>query len=271
MNSIKLLGVRIDNINYHQTLLILERFIQSKRLHQICTVNPEYIMASQDDEELKYIINNSSLNTPDGGGLLFAAHYKNLKLDYKVTGIDLVYKLVKLSSLKGYKIFLLGGFNNVAKKSAEILQEKYPGCNIVGCHEGNPSIKPISKKIWQNNYKIKKSLDILEHNELMSKNNLNIIRKITTAKPHILLVAYGCPKQDKFIARFARYLNVPVMIGVGGTFDYIAKNISRAPSWIRTLQLEWLYRLIAEPRIRFGRIITAVIKFPLALIFNTRK
>lgn len=270
MNSTEILKTRIDNVNYHETLSIIEKFIRSKKPHQICTINPEYIMTAQKDKELAYIINHSSLNTPDGSGLLFAAKYKGLKLKVKVSGIDLVYKLAYLASKKGYKIFLLGGFGKVASLSAQILKDKYPGINIVGTYEGKPQIVPISKKIWQSGYKIRRTFDISTENPLMRENNLKIIKKITSAKPHILLVAYGCPKQDKFIARFANYLNVPVMIGVGGSFDYIAGKISRAPSWMRVLRLEWFYRLLKQPKQRFNRIITAVIRFPWAVFKNSK-
>lgn len=266
MNSIKILGTRVDNLNYKKTLSLIDEFILSRKSHQICTVNPEYIMAAQNDPELQMIINSSSLNTPDGGGLYFAAKYTHQKLNHKVTGIDLIYMLSKLSAQKGYKIFLLGGYNDVAKKSAQILKQKFPTLNIVGTHEGKPKIKPISKKIWQSNYKIKPTFDIGSENPLASKSNFDIIKQVTSKKPHILLVAYGCPKQDKFIARYKNYLNVPVMIGVGGSFDYIAGHVSRAPKWMCNLHLEWLYRLFKQPKERFNRIITAVIRFPWAVI-----
>lgn len=267
MNSIKLLGIKVDNVNYKKTLLAIENFIHSKKAHQICTVNPEYIMTAQQDPELFSILNNSSLNTPDGGGLLFAAKYTKQKLNHKVTGIDLIYRLSALAEKHGYKIFLLGGFNSVAQKSALVLKNTFPNINIVGTYEGKPYIKPISKKVWQGEYKVKPTLDISSNNNpLMTKSNFKIIKHITKARPHILLVAYGCPKQDKFIARYKKYLNVPVMIGVGGSFDYIAGQVSRAPKWMCTLHLEWLYRLIKNPKQRFDRIITAVIRFPWAVI-----
>ncbi len=266
MKSIKILGIRIDNTTYIETLLLIKKYISSRDTHQICTVNPEYIMAAQNDPELMYIINNSSINTPDGGGLLFAANYLGSNLKEKVTGIDLIYKISRLSAKFHYKIFLLGGLDNVAKKSAQTLKTKYPNLNVVGTYEGSPRIKPISKKIWSRNYTVKKSMDISSKDQLFDKENFKIIKKITKAKPDILLVAYGCPKQDKFIARYKKYLNVPVMIGVGGSFDYIAHKVARAPKWMQTLQLEWLYRLIKDPKKRFHRITTAVIKFPWAVI-----
>lgn len=267
MNRIKILNVFVDNIDYQQTLLMIKKYISSKKPHHLCTVNPEYIMNAQKDEELMEILKNSDLNVADGGGLFFAARYTHQKLNFKVTGVDLVEKIAKLSQKNRYKIFLLGGKNKVAIKTAKILKRKYPLCQIIGTYEGLPDIKPISKKIYKNKYTFNRNIDF-NRNPLLSKNNSMIIKAINNKKPDILLVAYGCPKQDKFIARFKKYLNVPVMIGVGGTFDYLSGIIKRAPKWMRDLHLEWLYRLISEPKARFKRIINAVIKFPIYIIFN---
>jgi N-acetylglucosaminyldiphosphoundecaprenol N-acetyl-beta-D-mannosaminyltransferase len=271
MNFIKILDVRVDDVGYNQVIKTIQKYIKLNKPHQICTVNPEYILQAQEDDELKHIVNNSSLNTADGGGIYFASLYLKKPIKYKVTGIDLIYKIAKLSSTKKYKIFLLGGFNNAAKQTASVLKNKYPGCNIVGYFEGHPQTKHISKKIWKNNYQTKKTMDLIEKNPLLDKTNMKIINKVTQTKPHILLVAYGCPKQDKFIARYKKYLNVPVMIGVGGSFDYISKKISRAPKIMRQIHLEWLYRLIHEPKKRFYRIINAVIVFPYRIVTNYKK
>ncbi len=264
MNSIKILHTRVDNINYTQTIAKIEDFIKSKKTHQICTVNPEYLMTALHDDELQNILNQSALNVADGGGLLFAAKYTKQKLQYKVTGVDLIKHIAALSHKKGYRIFLLGGQDHVAATTAQILKKQYSHCQIIGVFEGNPIIRPISKKIWLNNYQIKRSLDVAAQSSI-HPNNQQIIYNINKTKPDILLVAYGCPKQDKFIARFAQQLRVPVMIGVGGTFDYISGKITRAPQWMRSIHLEWLYRLFREPK-RFNRIITATFRFPWAVI-----
>lgn len=265
MKSINILNVKIDNINYKDTLKKIFEFVKSKKAHQICTVNPEYIMEAQKDQELMTILHNSDLNVADGSGLFLGAKITHQKLDYKVTGVDLVEKIFEDSEKNNYKIFLLGGINKVAFKTAKILKNKYPKSKIVGVYEGYPHINPISKKIYEKNY-IKKNMDF-KKNPPLNNNNLKIIKEVTSKKPDILLVAYGCPKQDKFIARFRNYLNIPVSIGVGGTFDYISKNIQRAPLWMRKLWLEWLYRLFKEPN-RITRIFTATIKFPLKIIFS---
>jgi len=261
MKSIKILGLRVDNVNYDETIDLIQNFIKSRKPHQICTINPEFIMEAQKDEEFKYILNNSSLNVPDGGGLLFAAQFTKQKLNSIVHGMDLVDKITRLSVKKHYRIFLLGGEDGSGNKAKKILEKKFPGINIVGAYEGFPIVKPISKKIWQKNYRIRRNMDLTKKTLIWPENE-KIIKKITSKRPDILLVAYGAPKQDKFIARYLQYLRVPVMIGVGGSFDYISGKVHRAPLWMRNLHLEWLYRLILQPKKRFGRIITATIRFP---------
>lgn len=264
MKNTYILGCKVDNVSLSQSLKFIKKFIISKKPHQICTLNPEYLMSAQDDEELKYIINNSSLNTADGSGLIFASKYIKKPVKYKVTGVQLSNEIFKLASKNNYRIFLLGGKNNVANELAQKLLKRYPKIKIVGTHEGFPHLKPISKKIWQSGYKNCKSMDV-KISKLLNKTNLKIIQKIVSANPDILLVAYGCPKQDKFIARYAQQLQIPVMIGVGGTFDYLSGRLSYPPAWIRNIHLEWFYRLVTQPW-RFDRIITATIKFPLAVL-----
>lgn len=269
MKNIHILGCRIDNISMKELIKEISIFVLSKKPHQICTVNPEYLMAAQQDEELRFIINHTSLNTPDGGGLIFASRYKGHPLKEKITGVDITKKIFYLAAKHGWKIFLLGGEDNVAQKTADIMKKKYPKIKIAGIFEGRPVIRPISKKTFLKGYKISKTID-LKYSKMHPKSNMDIIQKIIATKPDILLVAYGCPKQDKFIARYTQYLQVPVMIGVGGTFDYISKKVPYAPLWIRQLHLEWLYRLFTQPK-RFHRIITAVFRFPWAVITHKNR
>ena len=265
MKNITILGSRVDNITRSEALKYIRQFIVSKKPHQICTLNPEYLMAALEDEELGYIINNSALNTPDGGGLIFASKFLGSPLKEKITGVELSKSIFSLSEKYGWKIFLLGGRDNVAQKTADIIKKKYPKIKIVGIHEGNPILKPISKRVFESGYKTRRSIDF-KLSKMLPKSNIQILQKIIAAKPHILLVAYGCPKQDKFIARFSQYLRVPVMIGVGGTFDYLSGTIRYAPEWMRKFHLEWLYRLLQNPQKRLNRIFTAVIRFPWAVI-----
>ncbi len=147
--------------------------------------------------------------------MLSAKILKSKALD-KISGVDLTYKLCEEAAKQGYRVFLLGGQNGVGNKAAEVLKSLYPGINIVGTYEGNP-----------------------EDN--------NVITKIHESKPQILLVAWGAPKQDLWISKNKNEINVPVMMGVGGTYDFIAGVQKRAPKVWRDLGFEWLWRLVREP------------------------
>jgi len=252
MTDIKILGVKINNVDYRTTIEKIEEFIKSQKPHQICTINPEYIMAAQKDPEFKQILNQADLCIPDGTGLILASRFlaksKSQIIKKRVTGVDLIWKLAELGQKKSYSIYLLGAGPGIAEQTANILCNKYPELKIAGFSEGIPQL-PRNRKI------------ILD----LDRFEKELVSKICKLKPQILLVAYGAPKQDKFIAKYKKELAVPVMIGVGGSFDFISGRIKRAPQWMQKTHLEWLYRLFREPK-RINRIITATIRFPIAVI-----
>jgi N-acetylglucosaminyldiphosphoundecaprenol N-acetyl-beta-D-mannosaminyltransferase len=228
----------ILNINVHaltnaQTLALIENFIAGGKPHQLTTVNPEFVVEAQHDDEFRYIINHATLALPDGIGLLKAAKFlQTTPLPERVPGSDLVVQLAALSHQKGYRIYFLGAWEGIAEKAIEKLKINYPNLQVAGAYAGSPA---------------------LEENE-------TIVRRILPTKTDILLVAYGAPKQDKWIARNLEQLNIPVCIGVGGSFDFIAGVTKRAPVWIQNLHLEWLHRLIMQPW-RWRRIWNAVAVF----------
>ncbi|MCL5795282.1 MAG: WecB/TagA/CpsF family glycosyltransferase, partial [Patescibacteria group bacterium] len=272
MDKIQILDININLVDIKQAIDIIDGFIKSKKPHQICTVNPEYIMAAQKDVEFKKIINNADLCVPDGAGLIWASKFieksrvesrestsqkstssdqrlASSVLTQRVTGIDLIWKLAQTGESKGYKFYFLGGKPGVAEQAALILKTKYPNLKIVGISEGQSEFPQANIKFNKDNFAKK------------------LVAKIKALSPDILLVAYGAPKQDKFIAKFKKELNVPAMIGVGGSFDFISGRIKRAPKWMQKTGLEWLFRLFIEPK-RLNRIITATIRFPLKVILS---
>lgn len=216
MATCTILGVEIDCIELSDVLKSVDNFIKSKSPHQIVTVNTEYVMAAQGKPEFLKAINNADLALADGAGIVQAAKLMHQLIPTRITGVDLVQLLAHQSADSGYKLFLLGGGEGVAAKTAEILKNKYHNLNIVGTHAGSPS-------------------------------EVDLVKRIIDAKPDILLVAWGAPKQDIWIAKHKHDLNVPVMIGVGGTFDFIIGKQKRAPKWMREHGLEWLWRLVREP------------------------
>lgn len=261
MQKVKILDVQIDNLTRNQSLDLINNFIVSKRPKQIVTVNPEFIMAAQKDQEFMKILNNADLSVADGSGLLFASRFllRN-PINEKVTGIDLFWSILELATKNRYSIFLLGGENGSGAKTAQVLKNKYPHLIIAGTYEGFPVLEQPKSK----SYKDHRLTDIKSK---VIDQNIEIIQKIRKAKPDVLFVAYGAPKQDKFIARYKKALNVPVMIGVGGTFDFVSGKVKRAPKWMQKFWLEWVWRLFNQPK-RWNRIYIAAIKFPIAVIIN---
>ncbi len=215
-----ILNTNVHALTNAQTLALIEAFIASGQPHQLCTVNPEFVVAAQKDTEFQNIINQATLAMPDGIGLLKAANFLNATpLPERVPGSDLVVRLAELSHRKGYSIYFLGAKEGVAQQAIDRLKDDYPRLKIAGHFSGSPA---------------------LADNEV-------IIQRILLTKPDILLVAYGAPKQDKWIARNLEQLQIPVCIGVGGSFDFLAGTVKRAPVWIQNIHLEWLHRLVMEP------------------------
>ncbi|MDM8528264.1 WecB/TagA/CpsF family glycosyltransferase [Anaerolineales bacterium HSG24] len=231
--TVTILNVNIHAVTNEQTAQLIEQFIATGEPHQIVTVNPEFVVEAQSDEAFRQIINQADLALPDGIGILKAAQFLGQPpVSERVAGSDLVVRLAELSHQHGYRIYFLGAWEGVAEQSIAVLKQRYPKLRVAGCYAGSPR---------------------LEDNEA-------IVERILPTQPDILLVAYGAPKQDKWIARNRARLQIPVSIGVGGSFDFIAGTVQRAPVWVQRLNLEWLHRLIKQPW-RWRRIWNAVPRF----------
>ncbi len=224
MDSISILGVRIDNVTYADAMACVETFLREPDLHQIATVNPEFVVMAQTNADLMRALNASALNVPDGVGLMWAARRLKSPLRERVTGQEMVDRIAALAAERGHRVFFLGAREGIAERAAEKLKEKFERLEIAGCYAGSPARE--------------------EEDE--------IVARVNAANPQILFVAYGPPKQELWIARNTARLNVSVAMGVGGTFDTLAGIVPRAPQWIRDAGLEWTYRLLREPR-RFKR------------------
>lgn len=241
--KIEILGVKIDKISKSEAIEKIGEFLKSGKQHLVVTPNPEFIMRAQVDEEFRKILNEASLALADGTGLILASRYLGRPLESRLTGMDMILEIFQLAEKNHYKIFLLGGFEGVAKAAAGWLKNKFPKLEIVGAESG----AVVSK-------------DQLPGLEPELKD------KIIAAKPEILLVAFGAPKQEKWLAKYLKELpSVRVGIGVGGAFDFLAGRSRRAPRFLRKLGLEWLWRLILEPW-RFNRIMTALVRFSWAVV-----
>jgi N-acetylglucosaminyldiphosphoundecaprenol N-acetyl-beta-D-mannosaminyltransferase len=237
--AIHLLGVQVHAVTMAQTLAWIEGAVAERSPRQICTANPEFVMTAQRDREFFRLLNQADLVIPDGVGLLWAARQQGAHLPERVAGSDLIYRVAEVAARHGWRLYFLGAAEGVAQRAAEILLAKYPGWVLAGAFAGSPR---------------------LEENALL-------VTKVKAARPDVLMVAYGAPAQDKWVARNLKELDVPVSLGVGGSFDFVAGVVPRAPAWLQHLSLEWLYRLWKQPW-RLRRILSAVVAFPLSVLWR---
>ncbi len=249
--SITILGVRVRKTSVTEVTRICQEWLNgnSSDTHQIVTVNPEFVMEARRNREFLHILNSSDLAIADGIGLFFASWllYGWKKRLHRITGVDLTWILAELCCKNSKKIYLLGARDGVAAKAAEKMVVKFPGLQVVGAEEGIPYICTQGSELFYS----------------------EICTRITLSGADVLLVAFGAPKQDEWIANHAHLLpHVRIAVGVGGTFDYIAGVVPYAPQWIRNIGFEWTYRLMTQPH-RWRRIVTAVIAFPVA-VFKTK-
>jgi N-acetylglucosaminyldiphosphoundecaprenol N-acetyl-beta-D-mannosaminyltransferase len=216
---VRVLGVRVDALTYDTLLEAIEAFIGTGEPHHLCTVNPEFVMEAQRNPTFRQVLEAADLCLADGVGLLWAARRQGRTLPARVTGSDGVPLIAARAAQRGWRLFLLGAADGVAARAAEILRVEHPTLQIAGTYAGSPDLREAPE----------------------------IIRRIRDANADVLLVAYGAPRQDLWIARHRTELKVPVMMGVGGSFDHIAGVRKRAPEWMRRANLEWMYRLLTQP------------------------
>jgi N-acetylglucosaminyldiphosphoundecaprenol N-acetyl-beta-D-mannosaminyltransferase len=218
--QIDILGVPVHRVRFEQTVGILEGFIASGEPHLVVTADASAVVIAGEDAEYREIVRHADLVTPDGAGLLWAARRFGTPLVERVSGVDLSARLCALGGERGWRVFLYGAAPGVAEQAAANLRERHPGLEIAGT----------------------------QHGFLPSEEQPALVERIAAARPHILLVALGIPRQEKFIARYKEALGVPVMMGVGGTLDVFAGVARRAPVWVQRVNLEWLYRLLQNPK-----------------------
>jgi len=216
---VELLGVPVHRTDVAAALHRISQFIEEGAPHQVVTPDSSALVRAQHDQELMRILQSADLVTPDGAGLVWMAKVMGLPLWERVSGIDLMDHICELAAEKGYSIYLLGAAPGVAAQAAERLQERHPGLTVRG----------------------------IMHGFFAEEEEPNVVRDIAAAKPDILFVALGVPKQEKWIRRHLDELSVPVAIGVGGSFDVISGRLKRAPLWVQRWGLEWLWRAAREP------------------------
>lgn len=223
-NKANILGANVDIVNTEQTLNRIKELHEKGEPSHIITLNAEIVYQAQENAELLDIINQADLVTPDGIGIVWAGKKLGYPFFERVTGIDLLYCLCAEAIQEDWQIYLLGAAPGVAEEAGRKLCSSYPGLQVCGCRDGYFSEQDIPE----------------------------IIAEIQDLQVDLLFVALGAPKQEFWIRQHKQELNVPILIGVGGSFDVVAGIKERAPQWMIKTNLEWLYRLLKEPS-RFQR------------------
>jgi N-acetylglucosaminyldiphosphoundecaprenol N-acetyl-beta-D-mannosaminyltransferase len=218
LQRVNILGVPFVNTTKAQFVEQLDQHMQRQEKAFVVTANPEIVMKTIEDEQYRNVIEKATYITADGIGVVKAAQLLNKPIPERVTGYDTMVELLKLAEQKGYSIYLLGGQQETLEKAVQNIQSAHPSINIAGSHNGFFD--------WDKN---------------------DIPKEIAAAKPDLVFVALGVPKQENWIAGNLSQFEKGVFMGVGGSFDVIAGTVERAPEAWQKANLEWLYRLIKQP------------------------
>ena len=217
-------GVQIDRVTMAEALVRIEDLAETGRGAFVVTPNADHIVKLQKDSGFREVYRHADLVLADGMPLIWAARFLGTPLPERVTGSDLFPRVCQMAAARDYGLFLLGGRPGAADRAGEILRERYPGLRIVGTY-----CPPFG----------------FEHRP---EENQKITALIRAAEPHILCVGLGAPKQEKWIFQYREAVGVPVSLGIGVTFEFVAGMVRRAPVWMQKTGLEWLYRLLMEPK-----------------------
>jgi N-acetylglucosaminyldiphosphoundecaprenol N-acetyl-beta-D-mannosaminyltransferase len=225
-----IVGTEVDCYSFDEVVeLTIQQALMGTVPKYIVTPNAQHINNLQGDSLFRKIYSQAFLVIPDGVSIVWAAKFLKNPLKGKISGINLFEKLCERGASKPLRIFLLGGRPQAAERAAAILEQRYPGLKIAGTY--CPSYGFES--------------DPLEVDR--------INRKILDVAPNLLFVGLGSPKQEKWIYAHYRQLKVPVSIGIGVSFEFVAGMVKRAPRWMQDTGLEWLFRLLVEPKRLWGR------------------
>lgn len=242
MKVCNILGVNINVTNMKETISYITDNLEKLKGNYICVSNVHTTVMSYENEEYRNIQNSGAMALPDGGPLSFISRRRGFKEAERVTGPDLMKEIFKISEEKGYKHYFYGSTQETLDELKVKLNQEYPKLNIVGMY--SPPFRVLTNE---------------EHRE--------IIEKVNASKADFLWVGLGAPKQEIWMYEHRKKIK-SLMIGVGAGFDYHADKLKRAPMFMQKNNMEWIYRLIQDPRRLFKRYSITNSKFFIYLISN---
>lgn len=235
---IEILNTIIDVLNVQETIDLVGQYVNAKTPLHLIGVNADKINELNTNERLKQIVNSCGIINADGVSIILASKFLGKPLPERVAGIDLMMSLVELSERKGYCVYLLGAKQEVVEKTAEVLNLKYPKLRLVGIHNGY-----FKEEDWH-----------------------AISAELKEKKPDFIFVGITSPLKEYLVEYLQDDGINGVFMGVGGSFDVISGKIPRAPLWMQKMGLEWLFRVIQEPRRLFKRYFVGNVLFIKAII-----
>jgi N-acetylglucosaminyldiphosphoundecaprenol N-acetyl-beta-D-mannosaminyltransferase len=220
---VNVLGVGISALNLDLAVSKVAEALAQKRKGYICVTGVHGVSEAQEDPAFRAILNDAFLNTPDGMPMVWMGKLQGVREMGRVYGPDLMLRLFELSQARGFTHFFYGGAPGVAEELKRKLESRFPGVRIVGTF--TPPFRPLTQE---------------EEAEL--------VRVVAQAKPDMFWVGLSTPKQEKFMATYWEKLDATLFFGVGAAFDFHAGRVRQAPRWMQRGGLEWLFRLVCEPR-----------------------
>ena len=214
-----ILNTYVNDLTMDETVAEVEHIVEAGEPTQHVVINASKVNLMEGDPELREIVNACPLINADGASIVWAARVLGVPLRGRVTGIDLFLRLVELAPEKGWGVYLFGAKEEVVRRVRSVLEERCPGIRIAGCRNGY----------------------------FTEADEPGIVADMAASGADLMFVAFSSPKKEYWVHRYLDQINIPFVMGVGGSFDVVAGVTARAPAWMQRCGLEWFYRFIQEP------------------------
>jgi N-acetylglucosaminyldiphosphoundecaprenol N-acetyl-beta-D-mannosaminyltransferase len=233
----ELLGVPISLVDYGRAMQVMDDLVARRERGYVCAAPVHALMVAQDDPEMLAALRAATLVVPDGMPLVWAANLLGEQLGDRVYGPELMLRYSDRCAERGHRVWLYGGRDQGSLVQLALsMRRRHPGIKIIGGY--SPPFRPLDED-----------------------EQASLVQQINQARPDVLWVGIGVPKQEKWMARMRDRLEVPVMCGVGAAFDFHAGRVSMAPEWMQQRGLEWIYRIGQEPKRLLRRYLTTNPRF----------
>ena len=240
-DRVDVLGIHVSVTNLDHTVETFARWIDSDERQLVCVTDMNALLHARADEQLTEVYNTAGLTVPDGMPLVWAGKKAGFERMDRVAGPDLLERVMAEAADRGWTQYFYGGAEGVAEELGETFQERHPALKVVGAE--CPPYRPLTEA-----------------------EDAEVVARMNAARPDIVWVGLGAPKQERWIADHRDQLNASILIGVGAAFDFHTGRLDRAPLWMQRSGLEWSYRLYKEPKRLWRRYLLGIPRFGLGIL-----